>query len=92
MQLKEQIQEVFKANDLVNVNAEESFEGLVRFDKFVHGGKVERILLHQVILLRQNFPIPTQNVRCVLLQQGNEAQVELAMSANCVRIVTHRLH
>ena len=91
LDLHEEVEELVEALDDVDIDLEERLERLVALGVLVHRGVVDRIPPHDGILLRQNLAVTLDDVACVRLEDGYEAQVELAMSLDRVSVVLDRL-
>lgn len=78
------MQEGFPSRNSVEINVEESFKCLLTVDCLVHCGKVDRIALHDHILLGQDFTVSLHNIACVLLEQADQPQVEFLVSLDCI--------
>ena len=91
LDLHEEVEELIKALNDVDIDLEERLERLVALGVLVHRGVVDRVPSHHGILLRQNLTVPLDDVACVRLKDRYEAQVELAMSLDCVSVVLDSL-
>ena len=60
--------------------------------ELVHGHEVNRVPPRYAILLGQDLSVASDNITGVLLEERDEAQVELSMPLDRVRIVLHRLY
>ena len=90
LNLHEQVEELVKALNHIDVNLEQRFQSFLAFGVLVHRSVVDWISAHNRVLLGQNLPIPRNYIASILLKEGHKAQVKLSVPLDGVSVVLHR--